>query len=211
MVISNGLFYHIKFNESNNLVYNSNKHNYEVTIEGYEFSMSINDNIIICNDILFSNTVYILNFVNRILSLYIRTYQANNFNFKDHNIMELNGFNGCKPIDLLYYSRYFTNNDNILPEEISVNDLSHNTYVAYNNKYYRAPLNSGYKVILAQFNNDLIPKCIKVHSSIKYKKIYKFKKNNIYKNITTVMSQASLGILPNTVALQLNIDISKHI
>jgi hypothetical protein len=25
------------------------------------------------------------------------------------------------------------------------------------------------------------------------------------------MSQASLGILPNTVALQLNIDISKHI
>jgi len=202
MMINTKLFYQIKFNEFNNLVYNSNKHIYEVNVEGYKFSMSINDNIIICNNILFSNSVYILKFVNRILRLYIRTYQANKFNFKDNNIIELNGFNGYKTIDLLYYSRYFTNYDNILPEEISVNDLSHNTYVVYNNRYYRAPLNSGYKVILVQFDNDLIPKCIKVHSSIKYKK------NNIYKNITTVMSQASLGILLNTVALQLNIDIS---
>ncbi|KAL6628682.1 hypothetical protein U3516DRAFT_847649 [Neocallimastix sp. 'constans'] len=140
MIISAKLFYQIKFNEFNNLVYNSNKHIYEITVEGYKFSMSINDKIITCNNILFSNTVYILNFVNRILCLYIRTYQANKFNFKDNNIIELNGFNGYKTIDLLYYSRYFTNYDNILPEEISVNDLSYNTYVVYNNRYYRAPL-----------------------------------------------------------------------
>ncbi|KAG4101277.1 hypothetical protein H8356DRAFT_1344706 [Neocallimastix lanati (nom. inval.)] len=79
MIITDSLFYFIRFNESNNLINNNNNNNndnYEVNIEDYSFKRNI-----------------------------------------------------------------------------YINDLHNNEYVIYNNKYYKAPLNSGYKIILIKSNN----------------------------------------------------------
>ena len=97
-----------------------------------------------------------------------------------------------------YYTRYFNNKDKVLPMIADKDYCIQNNipYVQWNNNYYMAPENSGYKIVLStnkkSEDNSGIPKCVKVIRK------YKEKKKVVYFNISYELNEHCKGQFPST-------------
>jgi len=98
-----------------------------------------------------------------------------------------------------YYTRFFNNKNNVLPVIADKEYCIQNNipYVQWNNNYYMAPENSGYKIILysnkkLEDNNGGIPKCVKIIRK------YKEKTNAVYSNMTYELDEHCKGQFPST-------------
>ncbi|ORX41574.1 hypothetical protein BCR36DRAFT_416706 [Piromyces finnis] len=106
-----------------------------------------------------------------------------------------------------YYTRYFNNKDKVLPVIADKDYCVENNipYVQWNSNYYRAPENSGYKIILSTnkkyTDNNGIPKCVKVIRK------YKEKREVVYFNITHELNEHCKGQFPSNLFISYGFEL----